>query len=46
MRLIDMGHCHWGSVVARAVYEMSLLLMRDRITIAPETDKLLLAEWL
>lgn len=46
MRLIDMGHYQWGSVVARALNEMNLFLMRGRITVAPETVRLLLLKWL
>lgn len=42
MRLIDVGPWKWGFVVARALNEMSGFFMRDRITAAFETDRLLL----
>lgn len=41
-----MGPWKWGFVVARALNEMSVFFMRDRITAAFETDRLLLAQWL
>lgn len=46
VRLIDMGRYQWGSVVPRALNEMNLFLMRGRITVAPETVRLLLLKWL